>query len=214
MPRSGGATRARIIDAAYALFYREGYMRVGVDEIASRAGLTKRTLYYHFDSKDALLAAVMEAQNELALIRAAKAIEGRSHDAGEVVHALFSDLRRWAATPNWRGPGFTRIAMELAGLPGHPARAIARRHKAAFEAMLKARFAACGLADAGAAAQAVILLMEGCMSLMLIHADTRYAGAAENAALQLLAAGGGPTSRSPWAARSRCRGRRTAARQP
>jgi AcrR family transcriptional regulator len=207
MPRDGEATRIRIVDAAYALFYREGFGRVGVDEIAARAGVTKRTLYYHFDSKDALLAAVMETQNELALSRTAKAISGRD-DADSIVRALFADLMKWASRPGWHGPGFTRIAMELAGLPGHPARAMARRHKRAFEDMLSDRLTASGLHDARAAARRIMLLMEGSMSLMLIHGDIGYADAACDSALLLV------TSRSPAATRSRGRGKGTPAPAP
>jgi AcrR family transcriptional regulator len=60
MPRqTGEATRRAILDAAYELFYRNGYARVGVDEVAARAKVTKRTLYYHFRSKDDLLAEVL-----------------------------------------------------------------------------------------------------------------------------------------------------------
>ena len=51
--------------------------------------------------------------------------------------ALFQDLAVWADTPRWAGSGFTRLVIELADLPGHPARLIARRHKA----MLKAHLA-------------------------------------------------------------------------
>jgi AcrR family transcriptional regulator len=68
MPRSAAVTRKRILDAAYGEFRRKGYARVGVDEIAAAAKVTKRTLYYHFDSKDALLAAVLERQHELAVL--------------------------------------------------------------------------------------------------------------------------------------------------
>jgi AcrR family transcriptional regulator len=207
MPRDGETTRSRIVDAAYALFYREGFGRVGVDEIASSAGVTKRTLYYHFDSKDALLAAVMETQNELALSRIAMAIANGS-DAASIVRALFADLMKWASRPGWHGPGFTRIAMELAGLPGHPARAMARRHKRAFEDMLSNRLAASGLRDARAAARQIMLLIEGCMSLMLIHGDIGYATVARDSALRLV------TSRSPSVARSRGRGRGRPERRP
>ncbi len=52
--------RTRIIEAAYTLFYTQGYSQSGIGDIAAAAGLTKRTLYQHFDSKDALIAAVME----------------------------------------------------------------------------------------------------------------------------------------------------------
>jgi len=53
------ATRKRMLEAAYELFYRHGYARVSVDQIGDRAGVTKRTLYDHFRSKDELLAAVL-----------------------------------------------------------------------------------------------------------------------------------------------------------
>lgn len=207
MPRDGEVTRMRIVDAAYALFYREGFGRIGVDEIAAKAGVTKRTLYYHFESKDALLASVMEAQNELALARVAGSI-GEAGDPAAIVRALFASLANWASRPGWHGPGFTRIAMELAGLPGHPARAMARRHKRAFEDMLAERLTASGSHDARRAARQIMLLIEGCMSLMLIHGTIDYATAARDSALRLV------TSQSPSAARSRGRGRGTPAPAP
>src|SRR5947207_14619309 len=63
--RDRAATRGRILDAAYALFYRHGYARIGVDAIAAKANVTKRTLDDHFRSKDALLAAVFELHHGL-----------------------------------------------------------------------------------------------------------------------------------------------------
>lgn len=51
MPRAAGRTRRQILDSAYELFYRKRFSRVGVDEIAAFAGITKRTLYSHFRSK-------------------------------------------------------------------------------------------------------------------------------------------------------------------
>ncbi|RVA73096.1 TetR/AcrR family transcriptional regulator, partial [Mesorhizobium sp. M7A.F.Ca.US.006.04.2.1] len=56
MPDTQSPTRKRIVDAATRLFYAEGIGRVSVDAVAEEAGLTKRTLYYHFKSKDDLIA--------------------------------------------------------------------------------------------------------------------------------------------------------------
>jgi AcrR family transcriptional regulator len=67
VPRPAAITRQRILDAAYVLFRRKGYTRVSMDEIAAAADVTKRTLYYHFESKDSLLAAKLEAQHHLSL---------------------------------------------------------------------------------------------------------------------------------------------------
>ena len=104
--------------------------------MAEKAGLTKRTLYYHFESKDELLAAVLDHRGELALEHIRRWAAGLKGDAETFVEGLFSELSRWASRPGWEGAGFTRVVMELADLPGHPARAIARRHKAAVEAWL------------------------------------------------------------------------------
>ena len=48
MKRDGSATRQLIIEAADSLFYGEGFKSVGVEAIAEKAGVTKRTLYYYF----------------------------------------------------------------------------------------------------------------------------------------------------------------------
>ncbi len=133
MPRSRIDTRERILRGAYKLFYAKGFARVGVDAVAEKAGLTKRTLYYHFESKDELLAAVLDHRGELALEHIRRWAAGLKGDAETFVEALFTELSRWASRPGWEGAGFTRVVMELADLPGHPARAIARRHKAAVE---------------------------------------------------------------------------------
>ena len=64
MARDSTATRARIVDAAVGLFYGEGVRSVSVDAVAEKAGVTKRTLYYHFKSKDDLVAAYLEARDQ------------------------------------------------------------------------------------------------------------------------------------------------------
>ena len=52
--------RQEIRSAARAVFFREGYDKASVARIAREAGVTPNTLYWYFDSKDALFAAVVE----------------------------------------------------------------------------------------------------------------------------------------------------------
>ena len=85
MAKDAQATRRRILDAAYELFYRKGFGRVGIDEIAASAGITKRTLYYHFPSKDDLLASVLDLHSELALARIRKYEDRYSGSADEIL---------------------------------------------------------------------------------------------------------------------------------
>ena len=187
MSVAGDRTKRRILEAAYQLFYRDGFSRVGVDAIAEKAGITKRTLYYHFESKDKLLGEVLDLQHDLAMQRIETWAGRRNSDPLQVIDMLFADLRAWAEKPRWQGSGFTRMAMELAGLPGHPARAAARRHKQAVEDRLAAQFAMLGLTSSQKLAREIRLLTEGCISLMLIHQDSSYADAARAAARRLIA---------------------------
>ncbi len=187
MPRSRDDTRQRILDAAYGLFWRQGFLRVSMDEIAARAGITKRALYQHFRSKDDLIAAALAHSSELAIRRLQQF--KRPARAGELIDTFFAELAEWAAKPRYSGGGFTRVAVELADLRGHPARAIARRHKAAVEAWLSDGLAAGKVTSSRERAREIMLLMEGAMLLMLIHGDRSYAGAAARAANALIRSG-------------------------
>ncbi|MEZ5785899.1 MAG: helix-turn-helix domain-containing protein [Xanthobacteraceae bacterium] len=185
MPKTAEETRRRILESGYALFYRHGFNRVGVDEIARAARVTKRTLYYHFRSKDELLASVLERQHALALAQVRNWAERLSGGTSDVFDSLFEDLAKWAAKPRYAGAGFTRIVMELADLPGHPARLVARRHKAAIEDLVAEVLAKTGVKNSAERARETVVLLEGAMVLLLVHGDHSYASAAARAAKRL-----------------------------
>ena len=58
--RKPGARKAEILDVASELFHKSGFHGVGMDDIGEAAGVTGPALYFHFSSKTALLAAIME----------------------------------------------------------------------------------------------------------------------------------------------------------
>ena len=186
MPRSATDTRRRILDAAYRLFRRQGYSRVSMDEIAAATTVTKRTLYYHFKSKDQLLADVLEDQHHLAFAAFRTFGDRLSGSPEEIVDGLFGQLAVWADKPRWAGSGFTRLVIELADLPGHPARRIARQHKAILEAHLAELLSRAGVERPSELAREIWLLSEGAISLILVHGDRTYAAAAAVAAKRLI----------------------------
>ena len=53
------ATRQRILDAATSTFLEEGYSNTSLERVANMAGVTKPTVYSHFDSKKGLFDAVI-----------------------------------------------------------------------------------------------------------------------------------------------------------
>jgi AcrR family transcriptional regulator len=56
----GDATRAALVTAARDLFGEQGFADTSIDEIVTRAGVTKGALYHHFDGKEDLFKAVFE----------------------------------------------------------------------------------------------------------------------------------------------------------
>lgn len=178
--------RERILDAANTLFYQEGIRAVSVDAVAEKAGLTKRTLYYHFRSKDDLIAAYLEARDQPNLRLFAKWFDDANGDTAEKVKAIFSGLAKAAQHRKWRGCGFLRTAAELANMPGHPAIKVGRAHKKKFEAWLTERLDEARLPEPAGLARQIVIVMDGAFSTMLLHRDSAYIEEAGRAAVALI----------------------------
>ena len=48
-------TKSRIVNAAWQLFYKQGYENTTIDEIVEASGTSKGSFYHYFEGKDALL---------------------------------------------------------------------------------------------------------------------------------------------------------------
>jgi hypothetical protein len=129
---------------------------------------------------------VLEAQHQLALEAFRTFGDALSGSPEAIIDRLFRELAVWADKPRWAGSGFTRLVVELADLPGHPARLIARRHKGMLEGHLADVLANAGVGSPRDLAREIWLLSEGAISLMLVHGDRAYAAAAARAAKRLL----------------------------
>jgi TetR/AcrR family transcriptional repressor of mexJK operon len=57
----GEVKNAAIVEAARVVFLRHGFDGASMDRIAAKAGVSKRTVYFHFQSKENLFAKVMLA---------------------------------------------------------------------------------------------------------------------------------------------------------
>jgi AcrR family transcriptional regulator len=178
-------TRQAILEAAYALFFRQGFARVSVDAIAQKAGVTKRTVYFHFPSKDDIAEAALDVQHLSLLAQYRSWVHPDARTVQAFLAHLFESLRSWADRPGWVGSGFSRISAELADMRGHPARRAAHRHKAEVERWLCEQLQAFGSQEPERLAQQVLIQIEGGMGLALIHGDPGYLIAARDAALRL-----------------------------
>ena len=132
------------------------------------------------------MASVLELQHELGLARIRKYENRYKGDPDEILAVLFSELAKWSAKSGWTGPGFTRMVMELADMPGHPARAVARRHKAEVERWYAEVLAKARVKSPLECSRQIGLLTEGAAALILIHGDRSYADTAARAAKRLV----------------------------
>ena len=186
MARPSDPTRARIIQAASALFYSEGIRAVSVDAVADKAGLTKKTLYYHFRSKDDLVAEYLAARDQPNLALFKRWFEAADGALPDKVASIFVNLARSVRHPKWRGCGFLRTTAELANLPGHPAIRIGAAHKKKFEAWLREAFEQAGIAGAALLARQILLLLDGSFAVVQLHRDPSYMESAGEAACSLV----------------------------
>lgn len=181
-------TRDRIVNAAAKLFYGQGIRAVSVDAVAEKAGVTKRTLYYHFDSKDDLIAAYLEGRDQPNL-----AVFQRWYDEAEggvdaKVKAIFDQLAKSARHPKWKGCGFLRTAAELVDMPGHPAIKAGVAHKQRVEDWLTHVLEADGIVEARTLGRQIMLLLDGGFAVVLLRRDPSYMETAGEAAAALIAA--------------------------
>ncbi|WP_412065472.1 TetR/AcrR family transcriptional regulator [Rhizobium sp. SYY.PMSO] len=188
MRDSSQPTRERILQAAGKLFHRDGIRAISVDAIAEKAGVTKRTLYYHFRSKDDLIAAHLQARDEPNLALFKRWFDEAEGNAAERIAGIFRHLAQSARNARWKGCGFLRTSVELVNLPGHPALVAARAHKKRVEDWLCSVLAEAGVnGDTSSLARQVMLLLDGSFAAVLLHRDPSYMETAAEAVVRLIA---------------------------
>jgi AcrR family transcriptional regulator len=152
--------RERILAAARELFYRRGIHAVGVDAIAEAAGTNKMTLYRHFASKDALIAACLtDLTQEFEVAWDAIAAAHVGDPEGQLLAWLrhLCDFKEHEAE---RGCALANAAVELPD-KDHPARRVIRDYKTASRERLIGLCRDARLRDPERLADEVFLIFEG-----------------------------------------------------
>jgi AcrR family transcriptional regulator len=72
LPTDAQAARDRLMDAAEACFDRYGVAKTTMDDIAKMAGVSRPTVYRHFDDRDTLILAVVMKRSRMLIDRAQK----------------------------------------------------------------------------------------------------------------------------------------------
>ncbi len=179
----GQSTTERLLAAADRLFYRQGLRVVSMDDIAAEAGLTKRTLYYHFASKDVLIAAYLERRLDEA--RHAMADDPDEAPKPRILRA-FADLERAVSHEAFRGCPFVNAVAELNDRT-HPATALAVQYKEDRRAWFESLLRRAAVPRPETVAGYLMTLWEGAIARALVTGDAHVVQDARGAATALLA---------------------------
>jgi AcrR family transcriptional regulator len=173
--------KERILETADKLFYLKGIRAIGVDTIAAEIGISKRTLYNHFPSKDALISAYLER----------RFVQPRASDASPVdqILGIFDSLERRFSAKDFRGCPFVNAVAEL-GPESKPVRKIAVAFKESRRLWFRDLLVRIGVSNPEGLATQLVLLVDGSIAQDLVRDDPAMARAAKEAAKVLLAGAG------------------------
>jgi AcrR family transcriptional regulator len=154
------AARGRIERAAYELFSRHGIRAVGVDTIAAKAGVAKRTLYKHYPSKDELAIAFLRRREELWARGWLEAeVEKRARAPDGQLLAIFDVFDKWFRTADYAGCPIIKAMLDHDR--GHPVRDAAAGHLTTIRMFVRQLAKNAGASDADGLAHQWQLLMKG-----------------------------------------------------
>jgi TetR/AcrR family transcriptional repressor of nem operon len=170
---SESGTRHRIVEAADGLFYQRGFEKTSFADIAAQVELSRGNFYYHFKTKDEILAAVIALRAE----RTQAMLDGWTEGASTPLARLrcFAEMmvRNRKAIQRYGCPVGTLCA-ELAKLE-HPAQADASMIFGQFRSWLREQFEALGHAgDADALAMHLLSRSQGIAALANAFHDESF----------------------------------------
>lgn len=181
-------TRERILVKAADCFYRRGITTVSMEDVAAHVGVTKPTLYAHFDSKEALVGAALNKVEESHFNWFERRLAEYVHQGALPAIAPFHVLDLWFKSSAFHGCAYQNASVEI-GSSMPDAQIAVLRHKDRTRRWLCDLASVSGVpADRCETLSAhLMLLMEGAIISAFIESDDQAAVRAREAAELLLA---------------------------
>ncbi len=179
---------ARLLEAATALFCREGIHATGVTLIITKAQVARRTLYERFGSKDNLLRAVFDREGQRWFEWFDTTLPALWDDPSDQLIGLFDLLGDWFASGDFYGCIFINAAAEHHKEVGWVV-PLARRHLADVRARILTLVEQAGLKAPRLVADELSLLIDGAIIAAMMTRDASGATTAKRVAKQILKSG-------------------------
>lgn len=151
-----------MLDAASQLFYERGIHAVGVDTIAEAAGVTKKTLYDRFGSKEALVVSYLQHRDARWRDHVAAELAKVPTPGHDRVLAIFDAAISWSGENSPKGCSAINARAEIGeGNDEHPVFPEVSRQKIWLLELFHELCAEAGVRDPDAMSKAMMLLYEG-----------------------------------------------------
>lgn len=152
------STSDTIAASALRLFYQQGYHASGVELLSQVAGVTKKTLYRHFPSKELLVEAAMQLRDTQFMADMQAAVEATPPQQRPLAYIDF--IAAWARQPDFCGCAFINASAEYSNPSDRP-HLLAKAHKQNVLSYLEKICADAGCAQPSTVALQVFLIGEG-----------------------------------------------------
>ncbi|SEF03477.1 DNA-binding transcriptional regulator, AcrR family [Streptomyces sp. 3213] len=161
--------RERLLEAAATLTYRDG-VNIGVEALCKAAGVSKRSMYQLFQSKDELLAASLERRTS-AYVATLLPAAGDDRSSRERILHVFGQVEAQSRAAEFYGCPFLAAQIELKD-QSHPASRVAHEVKENLTAFFRAEAERGGASDPGLLARQLSLVFDGASARAGTGADT------------------------------------------
>lgn len=177
-------TRDIILDVTEKLIYRHGIAATGMDFLVKTAGVSRKSIYRYFANKDELVIAALQRRDARWLQWLRSEVE-RQADSGERLLALFSALKAWFGSEDFRGCAFINTSGET-GDPHNPVRLLAKAHKQKLFDYVLELCQAHGTPEPERQAAHLLILIDGAITVALVMGESTAADNAQCMARTLL----------------------------
>src|SRR5579875_1620726 len=160
----------RILETASELFYKRGVRAVGVDLVVEEAGVAKTSLYRYFRTKDDLIAAFLQREDEEFWSTWSSVSEAHKNDPGAELEAHLDWIGERVGRPKYRGCPQLNVAAEFPDAD-HPARRVACAHKRELRNRLQGLAERLGVARPDELAAQLSLVINGAFVSSQVLAD-------------------------------------------
>jgi AcrR family transcriptional regulator len=184
--KTSATPRERLLDAAGELFYRDG-VNIGVDALCKAAGVSKKSMYQLFRSKDEVIAESLASRGPIYQVMLLPGSED-ARSPRERILTVFERQDQMAAEGNYLGCPFVSTAVELKN-PEHPGSVVARHFKQRLTDFFESELVAAGAEDPQLLAVQLTMVFDGASARAVVRAQA-LAGVGVTMAASLLDAAG------------------------